>query len=77
MVTIRITVIRERKSFEKAEVAVEIEPGDFVDDVVGRAELIATDLGLWKCRDSDSWPYVSEDDRQKIADAANPVEEQP
>lgn len=70
MPKITITVMRERKSFEKAEVEIEVNPGDFVDDVVGDAELAATDLGLWQYSDFGGTPYVSAEDQQKIAEAA-------
>lgn len=75
MATIKITVMRERKSFEKAEVEIEVMPGDHVDDVVGAAELAANDLGLWSYHDFGQYPYVSAEDSQRIAEAADVKEE--
>jgi len=70
MQKIKITVIRERKSLEKAEVEVEVNHGDFVDDVVGWAELAANDLKLWQQIDHHDYTYAPEEDEWKIAQAA-------
>jgi hypothetical protein len=70
MQKIKITIFRERKSLERADVEVEVFPGDFVDNVVGAAELIATDLKLWHDLSLSDYTYAPEEFQRAIASAA-------
>ena len=70
MPRIKITVTREHRSFATAEVEVDVQHGDTLEDVLGQAELNATDLGAWKVNEFERWPSASEEDKERIRIAA-------